>query len=159
MITMTIKHGKFKCTKCMNKRDELYDVPIYCTKFLKYDYSWHRIEGIRHVYLKNHLIRVKVPFDTMVHSFTSPLVAIVNWWEEKCVAKTSWKWRHKVWFVSQYNAYLMAMRQTPLEGLIMLKRQITPKICTIWHGMWPYTIWEESWNNCGNPFVESFEWK
>jgi hypothetical protein len=28
-ITMTIKHGKLKCTECTNKRDELYDVFTY----------------------------------------------------------------------------------------------------------------------------------
>jgi hypothetical protein len=30
----------------MNKGDELYDVPTYSTKFLKYDPSWHWIEGV-----------------------------------------------------------------------------------------------------------------
>jgi hypothetical protein len=38
-ITMTIKQRRFKCIECMNKRDELCDVPTYCTKFLKYDPS------------------------------------------------------------------------------------------------------------------------
>ncbi len=56
----------------MNKGDELYDVPIYYTKFLKYDFSWHQIEGICHIQLKNHLVRVKVQnaHDTMDYNFT-----------------------------------------------------------------------------------------
>jgi len=33
-ITMTIKQRRLKCIKCTNKGDELYDVPIYYTKFL-----------------------------------------------------------------------------------------------------------------------------
>jgi hypothetical protein len=37
MVIVTIKQGIFKCIKCTNKRDELYDVPTYSTKFLKYD--------------------------------------------------------------------------------------------------------------------------
>ncbi len=37
IITMIVKQRKLKCIECTNKRDELYDVPIYCTKFLKYD--------------------------------------------------------------------------------------------------------------------------
>jgi hypothetical protein len=36
-ITMTIKHGRFKCIKCTNKGDELCDAFTYYTKFLKYD--------------------------------------------------------------------------------------------------------------------------
>jgi hypothetical protein len=39
IITMTVKQKRFECIKCMNKRDELYDVPTRCTKFLKYDPS------------------------------------------------------------------------------------------------------------------------
>jgi hypothetical protein len=37
MTTMTIKQGKFKCIKYIkyiNKRDELFDVPTFYTKFL-----------------------------------------------------------------------------------------------------------------------------
>ncbi len=48
-ITMTIKQKKLKYIKCTNKMDELYDVPTYCMKFLKYDPSWHWIEGICYV--------------------------------------------------------------------------------------------------------------
>ncbi len=33
MIIMIIKQGKFKCIKCMNKGDELYDIFTYDTKF------------------------------------------------------------------------------------------------------------------------------
>jgi hypothetical protein len=38
-ITVIIKQGKLKCIKYTNKRDELYDVPTYYKKFLKYDSS------------------------------------------------------------------------------------------------------------------------
>ncbi len=36
-IMEIVKRMRFKCIKCMNKRDELYEVFIYYTKFLKYD--------------------------------------------------------------------------------------------------------------------------
>jgi hypothetical protein len=36
-IIMIVKQGKFKCIKYTNKGDELYGVPTYFTKFLKYD--------------------------------------------------------------------------------------------------------------------------
>jgi hypothetical protein len=39
MITMTIKHGRFKCIERTNKRDKLYIVPTNYMKFLKYDHS------------------------------------------------------------------------------------------------------------------------
>jgi hypothetical protein len=39
MIMMIIKQGRFKCLKCMNNKDALYDVLTCCTKFLKYDSS------------------------------------------------------------------------------------------------------------------------
>jgi hypothetical protein len=48
-ITMIIKHGRLKYIEGMNKGDELYDVPTYCVKFLKYDFFWQRIESIHHV--------------------------------------------------------------------------------------------------------------
>jgi hypothetical protein len=60
MVIITIKQRIFKCIKCTNKRDELYDVPTYSKKFLKYDPFWHQIENICHVLLKNNLIRVKL---------------------------------------------------------------------------------------------------
>jgi hypothetical protein len=37
MITMNVKHERFKHIEHMNKRDELYDVSTYNTIFLKYD--------------------------------------------------------------------------------------------------------------------------
>ncbi len=49
MITMTIKHEIFKCIKCKNKGDELYDVPTRCIIFLKYDSFGHQIGGICHI--------------------------------------------------------------------------------------------------------------
>jgi hypothetical protein len=39
MITMIVKQRKLECIEYMNKRDELYDVPTFYTKFLKYDPS------------------------------------------------------------------------------------------------------------------------
>ncbi len=51
---MTIKQGRLKCIKCTNKGDNLYNVPTYYMKFLKYDYFLHQIEGIHHIQLKNH---------------------------------------------------------------------------------------------------------
>jgi hypothetical protein len=36
-IMVIIKHIRFKCIECMNKRDEFYDVPTFYMKFLKYD--------------------------------------------------------------------------------------------------------------------------
>jgi hypothetical protein len=59
-IIVTIKHGRFKCIKYMNIKDELYNVPTCCTKFLKYDSSWHRIESICLLQPKKNLIEVKV---------------------------------------------------------------------------------------------------
>jgi hypothetical protein len=38
-ITMHVKHTRLECIECMNKGYELYDVPTYCTKLLKYDPS------------------------------------------------------------------------------------------------------------------------
>jgi hypothetical protein len=35
-IMMNIKQRRLDCIECTNKRDELYDVPTYYTKFLKY---------------------------------------------------------------------------------------------------------------------------
>jgi hypothetical protein len=36
-ITMIVKQKRLECIECTNKGDELYDVPTYCMKFLKYD--------------------------------------------------------------------------------------------------------------------------
>jgi hypothetical protein len=52
-----------------------------------------------------------------------PLVATLNWCEEKCVTKVSQNQRHKMWLVSRYNDSPITMGQTPLEGLVMAKRQ------------------------------------
>jgi len=60
--------------------------------------------------------------------------------------------------MNQYNVSFTIMGRTPPEGLVMAKWQALPKICAIRHGMWPCTIWEQSWNNCGNPLVKSSGW-
>jgi hypothetical protein len=96
-----------------------------------------------------------IPWITTSHP---PLVAAPNWCGEKYIAKTSWNWRHKARLVGQYNISPMTMGQTPLEGLVMAKRQVIPRICAIWRGMWPCEICEQSWNKCENPLVESFGW-
>jgi hypothetical protein len=49
MVMVTIKQGRFKCIECTNKGDEFYNVFAWCTKLLKYDSSWHQIEGIHHI--------------------------------------------------------------------------------------------------------------
>lgn len=53
---MVMIKGRFKSVECTNKRSELYDVLICCTKFLKYDPSRHRVEGICYVELENNTI-------------------------------------------------------------------------------------------------------
>ncbi len=72
-IMMIIKQRRFKCIKCMNKKDELYDVPTHCMKFLKYDPSWHWIEGIHHIKLEKNPIKMKVQGapNAMNYCFTS----------------------------------------------------------------------------------------
>jgi len=55
----------------MNKRDELYDVSTYYTKFLKYDLFWHQIEGIGHIQLNNPIgVKVQGAFDAINYYFT-----------------------------------------------------------------------------------------
>jgi hypothetical protein len=68
---VTIKHGRLKCIECTNKRDELYDVSICCTKFLKCDPSLHIIENIGHIQLKNKPVEMKVQgaFDVIDYHF------------------------------------------------------------------------------------------
>jgi hypothetical protein len=39
IIIVTVEHKKFKCIEYMNKKDKLYEVYIWYTKFLKYDLS------------------------------------------------------------------------------------------------------------------------
>jgi hypothetical protein len=81
-ITMTIKQRRLECIECINKRDELYDVPTCYMKFLKYDPFWHWIESICYVKLKNNLVEVKVQgasnamdyYFTTTFSYNSKLV-------------------------------------------------------------------------------------
>jgi len=54
--------------------------------------------------------------------------------------------------VSRYSASPTAMGRTPLEGLVMAKRQVTARTHVIQGGMWLLVIWKQSWNNWGNPF-------
>jgi hypothetical protein len=68
---VNVQQGRLKCIECTNKRDELYDVSTYSTKFLKYDPFLHRIENIGHIQLKNNPIEVKVQgaFDAIDYHF------------------------------------------------------------------------------------------
>ncbi len=45
-----------------------------------------------------------------------------------------------VHLVNQYNVSCITMGQIPLEGLVMAKRQVVPRTCEFWGGMWPYAI-------------------
>ncbi len=49
--------------------------------------------------------------------------------------------------MSQYNVSPIAIGWTPPKGLAMAKKQFVPKTHAIWGEMWPYVIWEQSWNN------------
>jgi hypothetical protein len=60
--------------------------------------------------------------------------------------------------VNRYNVSSTTTRQTPLEGLVMTKKWAVPGICAIRRRMWPFFIWEQNWNNCGNPFAKSSWW-
>ncbi len=61
--------------------------------------------------------------------------------------------------MNRYNASPIVMGQTPSKGLVMAKRQVASKTCAIWGRMLPYVIWEQSWNNSGNPFAKFSGWK
>jgi hypothetical protein len=76
-----------------------------------------------------------------------PLVATSNWCGEKCVAKASWKWKHRMQLMIRYNVSPTIMWWTPPKSLIMAKRLVVLRICAILGGMWPYAIWKKSWNN------------
>jgi hypothetical protein len=43
------KTGEIQMHEMYKLKDELYDVPTYCMKFLKYDPFWHQIESIIHI--------------------------------------------------------------------------------------------------------------
>jgi hypothetical protein len=64
-----------------------------------------------------------------------PLVVTPNWCGEKCVAKVSQNWRHKMRLLSQYNVSPTIMEQIPPKGLVMAKRRATPSTCAIYDGM------------------------
>jgi hypothetical protein len=151
MIMIIIKQRWFKCIKCMNKGDELYDIPTCCTKFLKYDPFWHWIESICHIQLKNNPIRVKVPW---IIASQPPLIITPNWFGENCVTKVSRNWRHKTRLVNWYNVPPIVMGRNPLESFVMVNKHVAPRTHAIWGEMWPYAIWEQNWNNWRNPFVE-----
>jgi hypothetical protein len=97
-----------------------------------------------------------MPWITISHP---PLVTILNWCGEKCVAKASQNWKHKMQLVSHYNVSLITMGWIPFEGLIMAKKHVAPRICAIRYGMWPCAIWEQSWNLYENPLVKFSKWK
>jgi hypothetical protein len=88
-----------------------------------------------------------------------PLVVILNWWEEKCVAKASWNWKHKVQLVCQCNVSPTTIGWTLPKGLVMAKRKDAPRTHAIQGGMWPLVIWKQNKNNWRNPLIEYFGWK
>jgi len=158
MIMVTIK-GRFKSVECMNKGNELYDV--WCTKFLKYDLFKHWVESICYVELENNSVGWRFEVHLMPWIIVShpPLVTTLNWCGEKCVVKASQNWRHKVQLMSWYNVFTTTMGWTPLEDLVKVRRRATLNTCVIQRGMWPCVIWEQSWNNYGNPLAKFSRWK
>ncbi len=58
--------------------------------------------------------------------------------------------------MNQHNVPPIVMGWTPLEGLVMAKKHVAPRTHAIRGGLWPLAIWEQSWNNWGNPFVKSY---
>jgi len=52
-------------------------------------------------------------------------------WGEMCY-KAIVDWKHKMWLVNWYNVSPMTMEQTSHKGLVMAKRQATPKdLCNL----------------------------
>jgi hypothetical protein len=131
MIMVTIKYKRLKYIECTNKRDELYDVPTCCTKFLKYDPSWHWIKNIHYVQLKKTQSRWKFRVHLMLWIIASQPHLIANLCGNKCVAKASWNWKHKVWLVNRYNVSFNIMEHIPPEGLVMVKSWAIPSTCAI----------------------------
>jgi hypothetical protein len=74
------------------------------------------------IFFKNHLTRwrSKVHLMPWITISYPPLVATSNWCGEKCVTKASQNWRHKAWFVNQYNVPPFAMGWTPPKGLVRI---------------------------------------
>jgi hypothetical protein len=122
-ITMTIKQRRLKCIECMNKGDELYDVPICYTKFLKYDPSWHWIKVICYVQLKSNPIGVKVQdaFNVVDYYFTANLIATSNYCGKNYVAKASQNWKHKAWLMNRYNDSPLQWDELHLKAWSWLK--------------------------------------
>jgi hypothetical protein len=152
---MVMIKGRFKSIECMNKGKDMYDVPICYTKFLKYDLFKHWIEGICYVELEKNPIRWKSKVHLMPWIIVShpPLVTTPNWCGEKCVAKASRNWRHKVQLMNQYNVFITTMGWTLLEDLVKVRREVVAKTCAIQRGMWPCVILKQSWNNYEDPFA------
>ncbi len=121
---------------------------------------FNQIEHIHNVSLENNQVKAKVQgaYNAMNYCFTSTLVTTLNWCGEKYIAKASRKWRHKMQLVNQYNISPMTMGQT-FKSLITVERWVSQRICAIWHEMWPWMIWKQSWNNCENPLLQSSRWK
>jgi hypothetical protein len=132
-VTMIIKQRRFKCIdytikgiSCMMTpptTQSSWNMTPLNTKLKAFTMSNWRI-----TYLKWRSKVHLMPWITISHP---PLVITPNWWGEKCVTKVSQNWRHKVRLLSRYNVSSMVMEQTPLEGLIMAKRRVAPRICVI----------------------------
>ncbi len=61
-----------------------------------------------------------------------PLIATSNQCGEKCVAKAC---EDETQLVNRYIIFPTTMGQTTLKGLVMAKKQATPKTCVIQSGM------------------------
>jgi hypothetical protein len=147
--------------KMHKQRGYVDDVLICYMIFLKYDPFWHQIESMKIMFNWRTTQlgwRSKALLMSWIIISHPPLVATPNWCGEKCVAKASRNWRHKMQLMNWYDFSPPTMGRIPHEGLVMVKKQNTPRICVIQCGIWPCVIWKQSWNNCGNPFTKSYRW-
>jgi hypothetical protein len=99
-IMMIIKQGTLKCITCMNKGDELYDVPIYYTKFLNMILLDIKLKAFAMSNWRTTQSRWRSKMHLIPWITTSllPLVATPNQCKKKCVAKASRNWKHKTFY-------------------------------------------------------------
>jgi hypothetical protein len=92
-------------------------------------FSWRRIKS---------RWRSNVHLMSRINVSHPPLVTIPNWCRTNVFQR-----HHEIEglknnsSVCWHNISPMAMKQTPLEGLVIAKRRITPRTWAIWHEMWP----------------------
>jgi len=142
---MTIKQRRFKCIECINKGDELCDVFTYYMKLLKYDPSWHWIENICHIQLKNNIIRVKVHSGPNVidYCFTNHFSYKLQIGVKKKVLQKHQKIeniKHGLWM----NIMFPPLQWDEVHsGLVMAKKWATLRTCVIQNGLWPCVMWKK----------------